>query len=566
MRIALINLPSTELDLVANPKLETLGLGYLAAYLRREGHAVTIRDANIRSEHLTVDHPLFQGGPFSIIGFSCLTNNVSETIRLIPEIKRRWPSTHVTLGGYYATFNYETLLETEPGIDSVVMGEGEQIMAGLASRLEGMADWRLTPGIAFRSRGKIATNTPPSPLPLDELPFPARDTLLDVHATGNRIATVSTSRGCYMRCSFCSIPAFYGLASRTTYRERSPSNVISELRELLEFYSESEAPYIWFCDDEFVGPLKPGVPTHGEQIAQAITDAKLEVRFEIECRADRVEEGRFALLRDAGLRRVFLGVESFLNSDLKYFRKGSSADSNTRAIQILDKLDIDYIIGFIPFTPEVRLEDYQRNLSLLREIGFWRVLRPFNRLKMFSGTRLTKQRALEPPGPNNASIDDVLAGDEAFGYAFEDERMTRNWNTICRYVPFHRAGILALQRRYQAGELSAVEFWTAKNALFHFTGTIMAECAESLTCGGSSFREIERVQKLGPMVPATLATFDPGSLKKNIQAAVDVQSLATSDADSRHIAAMVSRLRPGGHAWLELHGPLSTLQRQKEFC
>ncbi len=81
---------------------------------------------------------------------------------------------------------------------------------------------------------------------LDDLPFPARDHLPQIMKMGGEVL-ISASRGCFYRCTFCSIPDFFD----HSWRSRSPANVVQELKHLVSTYGYST---FWFIDDDFFAP------------------------------------------------------------------------------------------------------------------------------------------------------------------------------------------------------------------------------------------------------------------------------------------------------------------------
>ena len=113
------------------------------------------------------------------------------------------------------------------------------------------------------------------------------------------------------------------------------------------------------------------------------------IPFEFDCRTDEVEEPLFRELQQVGLRRVFLGVESFAPRFLERVRKGLSPDQNFRAIEILDRLGIRYRVGMIFFDWETSLEELRENVEVCHRLGFDRVNDPGRAMKKFSleGTR-----------------------------------------------------------------------------------------------------------------------------------------------------------------------------------
>jgi hypothetical protein len=88
----------------------------------------------------------------------------------------------------------------------------------------------------------------------------------------------------------------------------------------------------------------------------------------IDCRIDSIDREVFTQLRRSGLRRVYVGVESGSDEVLLAFRKGYAAGRVRDQLRILTDLDLDYILGFIMFTPTATVLDLEQNLRLLSDL------------------------------------------------------------------------------------------------------------------------------------------------------------------------------------------------------
>lgn len=113
------------------------------------------------------------------------------------------------------------------------------------------------------------------------------------------------------------------------------------------------------------------------------------VQFRFSCRSDDVEEKLFAELKESGLESVFLGLESGIDADLRRFGKGVSACRNQEAIEVLERLGIKIMPGFISINPWTSLEDLQENLRFIQDAkisGLTSLL--LRRFRVYSGTIL----------------------------------------------------------------------------------------------------------------------------------------------------------------------------------
>jgi len=108
-----------------------LGLGYMAAALRREGHesGIFIPDG-IRLGMEKVWRDLAEFRP-DLLGLSVLTQNVMEAGRVAREAKRRL-GCPVIMGGPHPTALPRSTLEGLPELDGVICGEAELSMLELA--------------------------------------------------------------------------------------------------------------------------------------------------------------------------------------------------------------------------------------------------------------------------------------------------------------------------------------------------------------------------------------------------------------------------------------------------
>ena len=150
----------------------------------------------------------------------------------------------VILGGPDPTTDPESYL-SEPYIDFVVHHEGELTLSELLDNLirhPGNENQTANmPGLAYRAEDGTVNINPHRPyiLDLDQLPPPARDLVdleqyLDLWRAHNGYAslTISISRGCPYGCNWCQ-DSVHG----PEHRLRSPESVVSEVKEIMDYYN-----------------------------------------------------------------------------------------------------------------------------------------------------------------------------------------------------------------------------------------------------------------------------------------------------------------------------------------
>jgi anaerobic magnesium-protoporphyrin IX monomethyl ester cyclase len=253
-------------------RTQPIGLAYLAASLKNNGHEVEILDCQTETKksipipaelsYLKDFYPFNDRSPFKLysgyyhfgmgweeIGqkirdskadvlgisssFTPYHGEALEIARIIKEWDRR---KIVVMGGGHVSCDPEGVLRT-PFVDYVILGEGEarfpllleQIAKGRAKNIEKID------GIGYRKDGEIRINPLQNFIQdLDSLPRPARELLdLDRYRMRKKRSTmIITSRGCPHGCAYCSAHLVMG----TSFRTRTPEAILREMMECQKQY------------------------------------------------------------------------------------------------------------------------------------------------------------------------------------------------------------------------------------------------------------------------------------------------------------------------------------------
>lgn len=271
MKIILIQ-PPIEDFYQTSSRIQPIGLLYLAASLRWEGHEVEIWDLRLKKKssvpvpkelsYLTDFYPFYDQSPFKLysgyyhfglewdeikkkieesradlFGISSLfTPYHQEALRVAQLIKEVNQRIKVVMGGSHISVNPAEVLRS-PFVDLVLLGEGEERFPFLLRKYEKgeFNKWDGIDGIGYRWKGEIHINPLMSFIQnLDSLPFPARDLIsLDSYRIHRKRATmIITSRGCPHQCAYCSNPIVMG----SVFRSRSPENILKEMKECYQHY------------------------------------------------------------------------------------------------------------------------------------------------------------------------------------------------------------------------------------------------------------------------------------------------------------------------------------------
>jgi len=318
--VLLINPPDqkSKYKKYLNIRIPPLGILYIAAVLEENGISVEVMDCAAEDSTYTDIIRRVQGREPFIVGITATTPLISEALRSA-EAVRDAGSSYVVLGGPHATFMHTGILKETGAVDFVIKGEGEYTFLELFQALRSGGDPGTIRGLVFRSDEMIIENSDrPHPEDLGGLPYPARHLLpkenyriFDSHLP---IATMLCSRGCPMQCSFCASSALHG----RMIRQRPPEDVIGEIRHIQETLGISR---IAFMDDTFT--LIPGWV---EKFCTLLIGEDLHIEWGCTARVDRVDAHLIRLMKRAGCRTLFIGVESGDQEILDRVKKGTRID------------------------------------------------------------------------------------------------------------------------------------------------------------------------------------------------------------------------------------------------
>jgi len=349
MNTLLISPVGSDIYAKMGAQLPPLGLAYIAATIRTQGHNVKIIDLSLDSQALTQE--LIDWA--DVVGISADTPRYPEALKIAGQVKKAGKI--VVMGGYHVTFLDREALETGM-VDFIVRGEGEEVFLNLLINLENKGDLRLVTGLSYLENGVYQRNKDEAPFQnLDEMPFPARD-LLPIKEYKNNLngipfTTLITSRGCPFNCYFCSSSKFGGLK----WRARSAKSIVDEIEHL--YYTYNFRAFA-FMDDNFTLKPKRIFEFADELEKRGLTD----IYWWCFSRADILvrNEEMVKRMAEAGAYMIFLGLESTNESVLDSYNKNIDNNEQQQAIYLLRKYGIkihgSYIIGDIHETEEMVLQ------------------------------------------------------------------------------------------------------------------------------------------------------------------------------------------------------------------
>jgi radical SAM superfamily enzyme YgiQ (UPF0313 family) len=359
MKVLLIDAGSNRQELN-----EPYGIESIAGNLKEELDGVNIK---FKWELLEPFDLNCIGNDYDIVGVSAKLGTLDILEKIISFFTAERKSKRLIIGGPLSTFGYPELLEKYDDL-ICVRGEGETSFVQICKEYK-KGNWNTDTinniaNLAFKDEGKII-ETQRRVENLSKLKPPFRYYLNDI-LKRKGIVRIENSRGCsWSNCDFCSVSEHYGIKC---WRPFPIDFIINQMKELSE--KGCLSPY--FTDEDFFG----GDYKRGYLLAETIIEEKKKgtintsMNFFFSVRINDVldKEGIQSIRKwkEAGLRELFVGLESGVQKQLKRYGKPATPNRNAKVIHILKELNIQLDIGYILFDPEMNFEELVENIEYIR--------------------------------------------------------------------------------------------------------------------------------------------------------------------------------------------------------
>lgn len=323
-------------------------LGYASAVLKKRGYSVYLKD--YQTEKLSIDNLLedIEKQKPDIVFISVTNATIFDDLEIVSRIKNVKNDVFIILKGALF-YNCNDNLLTHKGfenVDYMIGGEEEFIIGDLADCIfNSSLNIEKINGIIYKKDGSfVKTEIDNFCEDLDSLPFPDRaemnNNLYVIPDTGEKLATITTSRGCPSSCIFCLSPKISG----SKIRKRSVQNVLDELKEC---YFQFGIRNFFFKADTF---------TMDEQWAAELcnkiinSELKGKIRWAANSRVNTINPNLLNIMKKAGCYLIAFGLESGSDESLKKMKKNTTAEMNYNAVQMAKKAGLMtmgfYVIGF----------------------------------------------------------------------------------------------------------------------------------------------------------------------------------------------------------------------------
>lgn len=343
--------------------------------------------------------------------------------RLLKEMRAAAPDALFVVGGNYASMHAFELIGDRYA-DVVVRGEGEDTIVALMAELDagahrsGTLD---TLGLSYQLPGGRPGHN------MDQPRISDLDRLPHMYAAGDRFhvgmrhlflktlqpdgdyfigSSYVTSRGCPEKCTFCMDPTIWN----RKVRFHSPDYVAEVVRYCYEHYHRVGDPKFYFGDATFTLRKQ-----RLYELAEKITGIGWD--YNVQTRADMVDEETLTRLKAAGFKNLAFGSESFNDEILEdVVLKRQTSQQVLDGANLARSMGMDPILTFIAGLPGETKESHLRTVRILRENGFTEAT--FFPLVVFRGTPLYDRFA---EGKTRAEIEAARFDEDSEEYCYLSE-------------------------------------------------------------------------------------------------------------------------------------------------
>jgi radical SAM superfamily enzyme YgiQ (UPF0313 family) len=371
MKVLLIYPDTDKLSVIPSKliNIEPLGLEYLAGTI--PDHEVKILDMKIENNWQKEMEEFWP----DLIGISGTVIHSYRMLEILKKAKEINQKILTVVGGAHATLVPDDF--NKPYVDAIVLGHRALSFKRIVESFEQKKNFDEIEGLALPKGKRLcftAVNTSISDL--NHLPLPRRD-LTEInrkryfHLVWRPTALIVTSAGCTHKCNFCPCPVL----TQGRFLRRSPQLVVEELSSIKE-------EYIYAGDDDFFFDYQ-----HALRIYQLVKDWGISKQYYVLSRVDSINRHPDIVERwaEIGLKKVFLGLESFRDEELESLNKRCTVKKNNQAIEILHQNKVDPLGAFV-IQPYYEKADFDALLEYMDKMKIY--YHEFTVLTPFPGTQL----------------------------------------------------------------------------------------------------------------------------------------------------------------------------------
>lgn len=320
-----------------------------------------------------------------VVSFYTRCDTYHISLRIAERLWHKSPKPYIVFGGAQADLSAKETMEEIPYVDYICCGEGETTVVPFFSSLLKEAPDLSIPGLTYRDCGSVVQNPKPELISdLDTLPT-IDYTLLDFNVDDNasdleKLFPVDVGRGCPFGCTYCSTKTFWG----RKYRLKSAERII---QEIIEIHNRFGATSFNFEHDMFTLNRNKII-----RICKMLKELDFPVTFRCSARIDCLDEELIDIMTDAGMNKIFIGIETGSPRMQKLIQKNLKLDMAVEKLTYISQKGVNVTASFIFGLPEETEEDFSQTIRLMTSLCHLpNITLQHHLLTFFPGTELTNQ-------------------------------------------------------------------------------------------------------------------------------------------------------------------------------
>ncbi|MHB8168334.1 MAG: B12-binding domain-containing radical SAM protein [Thermoleophilia bacterium] len=298
------------------------------------------------------------------LGISCLTGyQIKDGLRIAALARRMKPDLPIVWGGYHPSILPEQTV-AHPLVDYVVRGQGELTFQELLAFFKGEGDLESIAGLTYKKDGQIIANPGRSVVELDNFPpmpysLVEAERYIDEDDLSHRTMSFVSSLGCPHKCGFCCELAMFN----RRWKGLSAERILDDVEKLVETY---QLKGIHFVDANFFVNQR-----RTRKVCEGMIERKLKIPWAASGTAfqlARYSPELWELMRDSGLKRIFVGVESGSSQTLETINKAAGVDDVLKTHELCRQYGINMAFSIMVGFPFETAEDVESTMELVQQL------------------------------------------------------------------------------------------------------------------------------------------------------------------------------------------------------
>ncbi|RFC55840.1 radical SAM family heme chaperone HemW [Brumimicrobium aurantiacum] len=169
---------------------------------------------------------------------------------------------------------------------------------------------------------------------------------------------------CKQKCTYCD---FHFSTSFKSYREKMIQAICLELTQRVDYLQNQSISTVYF------GGGTPSLLTKEElkKIVDTVSKnytVEEDFEFTLEANPDDITEAQLEMWKAAGVNRLSIGLQSFLQEDLDWMNRAHTAIESESAVRLAKKFGFQLTVDLIYGLPNRSLNDWKNNIQKLTSL------------------------------------------------------------------------------------------------------------------------------------------------------------------------------------------------------